>query len=295
MTTTAATISPWPLVRQGDRQHPVKTLQYLLRARGRHLTVDGIFGPETDAAVRAFQQQNGLAVNGIVGPQHLVRAGHHGQAGQRGRCRPRGPGGVPVPQLVRRPGQGPAGQRDLRRRTDAAVRGFQKALHRDIPSVTVDGIVGPVTWRALVSGMLSSDRRACPVGWRNARSQPSGAASSGAVRGTETVRHGHRDHRRLDQLPRLRHRARRRGSEARRATRVRRLLAGWLTRRSRRPTDPRGDLDARRRHRHPQRLEPTNPARRPPPMLRCGRTSRDASCSASASATRRRRATTAGR
>ena len=40
-------------------------------------------------------------------------------------------------------------------KTDAAVRGFQQALHRDIPSVAVDGIVGPVTWRALVSGMLS--------------------------------------------------------------------------------------------------------------------------------------------
>jgi hypothetical protein len=38
--------------------------------------------------------------------------------------------------------------------TAAAVRGFQKALHLDMPSVTVDGIVGPVTWQALVSGML---------------------------------------------------------------------------------------------------------------------------------------------
>ena len=67
MTATAATISPWPLVRRGDQQHPVKTLQYLLRGRGRNLTVDGIFGPSTDAAVRAFQQQKGLAVNGVVG------------------------------------------------------------------------------------------------------------------------------------------------------------------------------------------------------------------------------------
>jgi len=41
-----ATISPWPLVRQGDQQHPVQTLQYLLRARGHNLTVDGIFGPQ---------------------------------------------------------------------------------------------------------------------------------------------------------------------------------------------------------------------------------------------------------
>jgi peptidoglycan hydrolase-like protein with peptidoglycan-binding domain len=39
--------------------------------------------------------------------------------------------------------------------TDAAVRGFQQALSLDIPSVKVDGIVGPVTWQALASGMLS--------------------------------------------------------------------------------------------------------------------------------------------
>jgi len=65
---TAATISPWPLVRKGDRDHPVKTLQHLLRARGHNVAVDGIFGPNTDAAVRAFQQQKGLAVDGIVGP-----------------------------------------------------------------------------------------------------------------------------------------------------------------------------------------------------------------------------------
>ena len=34
--------------------------------------------------------------------------------------------------------------------TDAAVRGFQQAL-----AIAVDGIVGPITWRALVSGMLA--------------------------------------------------------------------------------------------------------------------------------------------
>ena len=39
---TTGTISPWPLVRKGDQQHPVKTLQYLLRARGHNVTVDGI-------------------------------------------------------------------------------------------------------------------------------------------------------------------------------------------------------------------------------------------------------------
>ena len=72
---TAGTISPWPLVRKGDQQHPVKTLQYLLRAHGHNLIVDGIFGPNTDAAVRAFQQQHGLAVDGIAGPQTLAALG----------------------------------------------------------------------------------------------------------------------------------------------------------------------------------------------------------------------------
>jgi peptidoglycan hydrolase-like protein with peptidoglycan-binding domain len=40
-------------------------------------------------------------------------------------------------------------------KTESMVRGFQHALSLDIPSVAVDGIVGPVTWQALVSGMLS--------------------------------------------------------------------------------------------------------------------------------------------
>ena len=28
----AGSVSPWPLVRKGDQQHPVQTLQYLLQA-----------------------------------------------------------------------------------------------------------------------------------------------------------------------------------------------------------------------------------------------------------------------
>jgi hypothetical protein len=62
------TLSPWPVVRRGNEQHPVRTLQYLLRARRRIVVVDGDFGPQTEAAVKAFQRQKGLVVDGIVGP-----------------------------------------------------------------------------------------------------------------------------------------------------------------------------------------------------------------------------------
>ena len=151
----AGSVSPWPLVRRGDQQHPVQTLQYLLRARGHTVTVDGIFGPSTESAVRAFQQENNLSVDGIVGPNTWsaliiqVKQGSQGDAvrGVQEEFQFRNLSGDPSKGLQVDGIFGP--------KTDAAVRGFQQALHADIPSVAVDGIVGPITWRALVSGMLS--------------------------------------------------------------------------------------------------------------------------------------------
>ena len=64
----------------------MRTLQHLLRARGHGVAVDGVFGPETEAAVRAFQTSKGLSADGIVGPQTwpaliiTVRQGSSGDA-----------------------------------------------------------------------------------------------------------------------------------------------------------------------------------------------------------------------
>src|SRR5262245_2782702 len=81
-----ATIQPWPVLRRGDRNHPVRTLQHLLRLHWQSVYVDGIFGPITEAAVRSVQTGAGLAVDGVVGPLTwprlivTVRRGSSGEA-----------------------------------------------------------------------------------------------------------------------------------------------------------------------------------------------------------------------
>lgn len=47
----------------------VMSIQTALTRAGIPTTVDGIYGPQTTANVRTYQQRNGLTVDGIVGPQ----------------------------------------------------------------------------------------------------------------------------------------------------------------------------------------------------------------------------------
>jgi peptidoglycan hydrolase-like protein with peptidoglycan-binding domain len=143
-------IQPWPVLRRGSRGHPVPALQYVLRDRGHAVTVDGTFGPGTEAAVESFQHADLLKIDGIVGPRTwsalviVVASGSTGDAvrGVQEEFRFRDLSGEPGRALAVDGVFGP--------RTMAAVLGFQRAL-----GVTADGVVGPVTWRALVSGMLS--------------------------------------------------------------------------------------------------------------------------------------------
>jgi peptidoglycan hydrolase-like protein with peptidoglycan-binding domain len=143
-------ISPWPLVKRGQNIFPVRSLQLLLRARSHPVAVDGIFGPQTESAVKALQQSRGIAADGIVGPQTWPKLIVQVKKGSRGDA-------VRAVQEVMKfhdqsDGEVPGVQIDgiFGPKTDAWVRGFQTAV--GTPS---DGIVGPITWRALVSGMLA--------------------------------------------------------------------------------------------------------------------------------------------
>jgi Putative peptidoglycan binding domain len=58
-----------PELRQGATGAHVRTVQSLLVARFHPVTVDGVFGPVTDATVKRFQGVMHLSADGIVGPQ----------------------------------------------------------------------------------------------------------------------------------------------------------------------------------------------------------------------------------
>lgn len=74
--TAAPEARPTPTIsavlRRGSRGAAVVELQTLLAAAGYPTAIDGVFGPRTEAAVRAFQSRHGLTDDGIAGPRTLT-------------------------------------------------------------------------------------------------------------------------------------------------------------------------------------------------------------------------------
>jgi hypothetical protein len=54
-------------IKIGAQGEAVTRIQQLLVERGYHVSVDSFFGPETENAVKQFQDEHGLKVDGIVG------------------------------------------------------------------------------------------------------------------------------------------------------------------------------------------------------------------------------------
>ena len=159
---TSATISsqalqPWPLLRQGQNaawpKITVRSLQYLLVARGAKVTVNGTFGATTKSAVTRFQRAHHLTADGVVGAKTwraLVVTVRKGSTGPAVRA-------VQDQINFRNNKNGHTINVDgvFGPKTLAAVRAFQQAMVHEVRGFPVDGIVGPLTWQALVTEALS--------------------------------------------------------------------------------------------------------------------------------------------
>lgn len=138
-----------------------RQVQLLQQALG-SVKVDGIFGPETEEAVRSFQAKRGLAVDGIVGPQTsaALRGGATATASIAGVSPSEGTT-TPVANTT---GQGSGTEAGSGAALEGAVRRLQSALKLPVDGnfgpeteaavrrlqarhgLTVDGVVGPETW-----------------------------------------------------------------------------------------------------------------------------------------------------
>ena len=62
-------------LRPGMENRATRILQQIMNGRGHRLGVDGRYGPQTTAAVQAFQRAHGLEPDGIFGPRTLSAMG----------------------------------------------------------------------------------------------------------------------------------------------------------------------------------------------------------------------------
>jgi peptidoglycan hydrolase-like protein with peptidoglycan-binding domain len=144
----AAALKAWPVLRQGANSAwpkvTVRSLQYLLDARGAKVTVDGVFGARTRSAVIAFQRARHLTADGVAGVQtwaaliSTVRLGSTGFAVRAVQDQ--------ANYRVARFGYKIAVDGIFGPTTQLFTRAFQLSA-----GLASDGVVGTLTWRALVT------------------------------------------------------------------------------------------------------------------------------------------------
>lgn len=118
---------------QGEVDGCVSELQTLLNSHGASIAVDGNFGPGTLAAVKTFQAGHGLSVDGIVGPLTKAALAAEGSA-------------VPAPIAI----TSSSCPTDMTRgEVDGCVTQLQQLLNSHGASIAVDGNFGPATFAAV--------------------------------------------------------------------------------------------------------------------------------------------------
>ncbi len=164
------------VLRRGDRGSEVKTIQYFLAFVGffndrlPEIKSDGIFGPETENAVKAFQREYGLTADGIVGRATWYRLldayysilnslpdeyRSYSSLLYPGYTITTGASGNVVTQLQKFINTIAANNRSVPsvtvdgiygEQTKAAVRAIQR-----LSGIEESGVVGPLTWNAIVN------------------------------------------------------------------------------------------------------------------------------------------------
>src|SRR5262245_50170251 len=140
-----------PVLKKGSTDPAVRDLQEALKALGQNPgPTDGVFGGQTECAVRAFQQAKGITVDGVVG---TITWRNIDEGDQSEPVLRNGSTGLPVRRLQSRmsafksePDGGfpfDTGGVDGRfgPTTEAAVKVLQQQR-----GITVDGVVGRQTW-----------------------------------------------------------------------------------------------------------------------------------------------------
>ena len=140
----AQALQPWPVLKQGPNsvwpKVTVRSLQYLLNARGAKLAVDGTFGKQTKAAVIKFQRAHHLTADGVIRAatwRALVVTVHKGSTGPAVRA-------VQDQINFRNNRNGHTLNVDgiYGPKTQAVVRAFQQAIAHEVHGFPVDGITG---------------------------------------------------------------------------------------------------------------------------------------------------------
>ncbi|MFJ8579357.1 peptidoglycan-binding protein [Micromonospora sp. NPDC093277] len=139
-------------LRAGSKGSDVRELQSLANKVGAGLAVDGVFGTVTQAWVRGFQKARKLTVDGIVGPKTIAAL----REATKPEPSPRPTGHRPGTRTVRRGMSGddvafiqrfvgerrcgkPTGTFDTR--TEEGVRWYQR-----MQGIADDGVAGRITW-----------------------------------------------------------------------------------------------------------------------------------------------------